>query len=60
AVFDGRPRELFADLALVGRLQLGLPPAAEVALALAGRRETGVALPLTLDELVGLLMGGGA
>ena len=38
------PRDLFADLALVGRLQLGLPPAAEVALAL-GRRlaaETGV------------------
>jgi energy-coupling factor transport system ATP-binding protein len=39
AVFDGTPRELFADLALVGRLQLGLPPAAEVALALAVRPE---------------------
>jgi energy-coupling factor transporter ATP-binding protein EcfA2 len=60
AVFDGRPRELFADLDLVGRLQLGLPPAAEVALALEGRREAGRALPLTLDELVGLLMGSGA
>ncbi len=60
AVFDGRPRELFADLALVGHLQLGLPPAAEVALALAGRREAGGALPLTLDELVGLLRGSGA
>jgi energy-coupling factor transport system ATP-binding protein len=59
AVFDGRPRELFADLALVGRLQLGLPPAAEVALALEGRREAGGALPLTLDELVSLLAGGG-
>jgi energy-coupling factor transport system ATP-binding protein len=34
AVFEGTPRELFADMALVSRLQLGLPPAAEVALAL--------------------------
>jgi energy-coupling factor transport system ATP-binding protein len=60
AVFDGRPRELFADLGLVSRLQLGLPPAAEVALALEDRREAGGALPLTLDELVSLLTGRGA
>ena len=67
AVFDGTPRELFADLGLVTRLQLGLPPAAEVALALGGRPEVesgtgaaGAALPLTLDELVSLLAGGDA
>jgi energy-coupling factor transport system ATP-binding protein len=59
AVFEGTPRELFSDVPLVSRLQLGLPPAAEVALALlpaaAGARERSSAahaLPLTIDELL--------
>ena len=72
AVFVGTPRTLFSDVALVSRLQLGLPPAAEVALALRGGaegepaarvpaegRESGAApsLPLTLDELLTALSG---
>jgi energy-coupling factor transport system ATP-binding protein len=50
-VFDGPSRELFADRALLRSLSLGLPPAAEVGLALL---EGGVLprLPLTVDELV--------
>jgi energy-coupling factor transport system ATP-binding protein len=64
AVFEGTPRELFSDVPLVSRLQLGLPPAAEVALALlpaaAGARErssAAPALPLTIDELLTALSG---
>ncbi len=54
AVFDDLPAALFADRALVHELSLGLPPAAEVGLALvdAGRLQR---LPLTLDELVAAL-----
>jgi len=44
---------LFADLGLLHRLRLGLPPAAAVALALADRGSPGpAALPLTLEDLV--------
>jgi len=51
AVFDGRPRDLFADSALLQALSLGLPPAAEVGLVLL---EHGALprLPLTVEELV--------
>jgi len=66
AVFSGAPRELFADLGLVTRLQLGVPPAAEVVLALrraqapgrdreATAGEAAERLPLTLDELLAAL-----
>jgi energy-coupling factor transport system ATP-binding protein len=51
AVFDGPPRELFADRALLRSLSLGLPPAAEVGLALLERGAL-PRLPLTVDELV--------
>ncbi len=72
AVFVGTPRTLFSDVALVSRLQLGLPPAAEVALALRGDAEgepaarvaaegrepvAAPSLPLTLDELLTALSG---
>ncbi len=54
--YDGPMEGLFADLALLDRLRLGLPPAAAVALALSDRGSSGpVALPLTLDDLVARL-----
>lgn len=59
AVFSGTPRQLFSDLGLVRRLQLGLPPAAEVALALRERGAPEGPLPLALDELVDLLAEAG-
>jgi energy-coupling factor transport system ATP-binding protein len=51
AVFDGPPAGLFARHALLDELSLGLPPAAELGLALL---ERGIVpeLTLTLDELV--------
>jgi len=58
AVFSGAPRELFADLTLVTRLQLGLPAAAEVALALREHGGEAGSLPLTMDELLDTLAGG--
>jgi energy-coupling factor transport system ATP-binding protein len=59
AVFDGPPGRLFADRQLLGSLSLGLPPAAEVGLALLERGRVG-RLPLTLDDLVIALQAGGA
>ena len=59
AVFSGTPRQLFSDLGLVRRLQLGLPPAAAVALALRERGAPEGPLPLALDELVDLLAEAG-
>jgi energy-coupling factor transport system ATP-binding protein len=63
-VFSGRPRVLFADADLVAGLRLGLPPAAQVAAALArpagpglGRGSSPRRLPLTLEELVADLRG---
>jgi energy-coupling factor transport system ATP-binding protein len=57
AVFDGAPAALFAERALLLSLSLGLPPAAEVGLAL---MERGVLaeLTLTLDDLVAALQAG--
>jgi energy-coupling factor transport system ATP-binding protein len=56
--FSGSPAELFGDAALVTRLSLGLPPAAELGMALLGRgRQLGARLPLTTDELVAALAG---
>ena len=54
AVFDGPPGGLFAQTALLEELSLGLPPAAELSLALL---ERGVLpeLTLTLDKLVAAL-----
>jgi energy-coupling factor transport system ATP-binding protein len=60
-VFGGPAAGLFADLGLVRRLRLGLPPAAEVAAELAARgrpaggRGAQAALPLTLEELLAAL-----
>jgi len=59
AVFDGPPRRLVADRGLLGSLSLGLPPAAEIGLALLERRRVG-RLPLTLDDLVIALQAGRA
>ena len=50
-VFDGPSRDLFADRSLLYALSLGLPPAAEVGLALLERGAL-PRLPLTVDELV--------
>ena len=51
--YDGSVDGLFADLGLLSRLRLGLPPSAAVALALSSSVEPGAAaLPLTLDDLV--------
>ena len=54
AVFDGAPAALFTEHDLVRELSLGLPPAAEVGLALVERGALH-ALTLTLDELVAAL-----
>ena len=59
AVFDGPPGRLFADRERLRSLSLGLPPAAEVGLALLERGRVGW-LPLTLDDLVIALQAGGA
>ncbi len=58
--FDGAPAELFARAGLVRRLRLGLPPAGEVALALAARGRVLRCLPLTLAELADEYESGGA
>lgn len=50
--YAGPVRELFADVALVRRLGLGLPAAGELALELAERSRALPGPPLTLDELV--------
>jgi energy-coupling factor transport system ATP-binding protein len=50
--FDGGVRDLFGDHPRVRRLGLGLPPAGELALALAERDHELAGPPLTLDELV--------
>lgn len=54
-LFDGPPRDLFADTGLVERLSLGLPPAGELAVRLAQLGLSLRPLPLTLDELVSAL-----
>ena len=56
-VYVGDVGGLFADAELVGRLNLGLPVAAEVAQAMARRGRGLPTLPLTLDELVAGLEG---
>jgi energy-coupling factor transport system ATP-binding protein len=55
--YAGAAGGLFADIALVRRLGLGLPPAGELAVALAelGRGLSG--LPLTMDQLLDALGG---
>ena len=55
--YAGAAGGLFADIALVRRLGLGLPPAGELAVALAelGRGLRG--LPLTMDQLLDALGG---
>lgn len=58
AVFTGSVADLFADAALLQRLSLGLPQAADVALALRERGRHVDHLPLTMDELVESLGGG--
>ena len=50
--FAGTPAELFADLGLVARLRLSLPPAGELGLALTARGRRLESLPLTIDELL--------
>jgi len=55
AIFSGTPAELFGDTAAVERLGLGLPPAAEVAVALAELGRPLRNVPLSADELVGEL-----
>jgi energy-coupling factor transport system ATP-binding protein len=54
-VYEGDVAGLFGDVPLVRRLDLGLPAAGELALALAARRRALGRLPLTLDELVAAL-----
>jgi energy-coupling factor transport system ATP-binding protein len=56
-VFDGGVESLFADAGLLQRLSLGLPPAADVALALGERGRHGGRLPLTIDDLVDMIRG---
>jgi energy-coupling factor transport system ATP-binding protein len=56
-VFDGSPRDLFADHDLLRRLRLGLPPAAALAMEMGARGRTLTPLPLTLDELAARLGG---
>ena len=53
--FDGPPAALFADVALIDELSLGLPVPAEVAAELARRGRKLGGLPLTLDALVAAL-----
>jgi len=55
--FDGTPTELFAEVALIRRLSLGLPAAAGVALSLIEGGKRLESLPLTLDDLVDALLG---
>jgi energy-coupling factor transport system ATP-binding protein len=50
--FDGAAREFFERHELIERLDLGLPAAGEVAMALAARGRALRPTPLTLDELV--------
>jgi energy-coupling factor transport system ATP-binding protein len=57
-VFTGTPAGLFAEVGLVRRLGLGLPPAGELALALAAAGRRLDPLPLTTDALVEALRGG--
>ncbi len=57
AVFAGRPADLFAEHDLLRELSLGLPPAAEVGLALVERGAL-AKLTFTLDELVAALRAG--
>lgn len=57
AVFAGPPAALFAEHDLLRALSLGLPPAAEVGLALMERGALGE-LTLTLDDLVAALQAG--
>lgn len=56
-VYAGDAGGLFADVALVRRLGLGLPAAGELALALAGQGRDLPGLPLTMDELLDALGG---
>jgi energy-coupling factor transport system ATP-binding protein len=58
--FDGPSDELFVQTGLVRRLRLGLPPAGEVALALAARGRVLRRLPLTLAALAEEYESGGA
>ena len=53
--YDGPVRGLFGDHGRLRRLGLGLPPAGELALALAERGRGLEGCPLTLDELAGAL-----
>jgi len=55
--YAGDAAGLFADVALVRRLGLGLPAAGELALALAERGRGLRGLPLTMDELLDALPG---
>ena len=55
--YAGDAAGLFADVALVRRLGLGLPAAGELALALAERGRGLRGLPLTMDELLHALAG---
>lgn len=52
SVFSGTPAELFADAEFVAGLQLGLPPAGELALALRARGRRLSGMPLTIDDLL--------
>ena len=56
--YDGPVRGLFRDHERLRRLGLGLPPAGELALALAERGRPLEGPPLTLDELAGALEAG--
>jgi len=56
-VYAGDAGGLFADVALVRRLGLGLPAAGELALALAEQGRDLPGLPLTMDELLDALGG---
>lgn len=53
--FEGTVGRLFADVARVRQLGLGLPTAAELALELAARGRAFSHVPLTIDELVAAL-----
>jgi energy-coupling factor transport system ATP-binding protein len=55
--YAGDAGGLFADVALVRRLGLGLPVAGELALALAERGRNLPVLPLTIDGLLDALEG---
>ncbi len=57
--YEGGVSGLFADTALVRRLSLALPAAADLALELAARGRSLKPLPLTLDELTTALEASG-